>query len=135
MKKTVPLCLVIIFFCYSCSTYNTTNKSFRTINKVIEINEFNQSYLLKTLSKNNDTILIISNAINNDYGDDISKQKKIVLNHSYEFRLMKPTRISVNSMEQLGYFIKIKSDTIWKSKTIKNLPYFGLNTKGLYIKE
>ena len=105
---------------------------------ILEIEEYQYAFRFKALNKENDTILIIS--LKESYYDKYG-YKKLILNNlqeiklteKYDFHLTqkKPT---VSTMEQLGAFIIIEKDTLWKSFTYKDIPpsFMSHNTVGKY---
>lgn len=109
--------------------------------RIIEIKEYQYAFRFKAL-KENDTILIISLKENyyTEYGYKkpiLNDLEEIKINEKYDFYLTqkKPT---VSTMEQLGAFIIIENDTLWKSKTYKEVPlsFISHNTIGkFYSKE
>lgn len=135
---------LVFLFCYGCAS---TNKSKENGVEVIECNifeitEFDYAYRLTATDSMGNTILVVS--LKDNFYDkyeikkpDIDKgAKTITVNENYVF---KSTRIKprVSTMEQLGAFIVIETDTLWKASTYKDIPlsYRVYNTVGLLYGE
>ncbi|MCF6298149.1 MAG: hypothetical protein L3J08_09250, partial [Flavobacteriaceae bacterium] len=110
--------------------------------KVTNIEEYEYAYRLKVLKdQSKDTIIIVSfkekfYSKHNLKKPDSSGHKKIEINNNYNFKLLliKP---QVSNMEQLGAFIIVEKDTLWKERSYKTMPksYTAQNTIGLIIYE
>jgi hypothetical protein len=101
---------------------------------VFRIDEKIDCYIISTLSNYNDTIRIVSQKTNL-----LRKRgyEKLCLNKKYFFDIKK---IDVNKMSPIppGHFaIKTKKTILWINNDkyrIEDIPYFGNNLKGLYVK-
>lgn len=99
--------------------------------RVIEIKEFSHSYRLVGIDSLDNKVLLISSKKNHQKiaGKIVDT---ISINKSYYFQLtrIKPT---VSTMEELGAFIVIESDTLWRASSYKEIPptYSIHNSVGL----
>ena len=134
-------CLIVSLLClliFSCSSINNFEKK---VLKVIAIEEFKSYYRFKALDKNlKDTVNLISLKYQQLRKDrKVSKFKatsQIVSQKNYTFKTQK-IRIRTSTMEQLGKWIIIEKDTLWKGNSKEVEPkYFNLvNALGLGISE
>ena len=121
----------------SCSSTNKI-KMERTISNyhVVEMKEYHYAFMFKVLDKENDTILIIS--LKENYYDKYGYKKptfnhfqEIKMNETYDFYLTRRNP-NVSTMEQLGAFIIVENDTLWRSPTYRDIPptFMSHNTIG-----
>ncbi len=102
--------------------------------KITRINENKNFFTFVGLNKiTKDSIFIFSKK-KTDTDKNFDNSKQIYLDSQYVFKLNK-IKIRVGHMEQLGAFMKIDNDTIWKGINAKQAPiyYYSLNTIGLNV--
>lgn len=136
MKK---LSYLIILVFIGCSSAKIMTIDYTVLNcHVIDIKEYQYCFIFRAFSKGCDTILIIS--LKEDYHNKYLYKKPVLncsqeikLNQKYDFYLVQK-RVHVDVMEQLGAFMIIGNDTLWKSSTFKDIPLFmsSFNTLGKY---
>ena len=128
------LFIIITIILFSCSSTNKPQINYKYLNCIIvEIKEYQNTFRFKALN-NNDTILIVS--LKDNYYNKkihIDSLEEIRLDKNYNFYLTQIKPIVLN-MEELGAFVKIEGDTLWKSSTYKNIPltYLSHNTIGKF---
>jgi len=130
--------LILGFILFSCSSTNKfETKSFT----VIKVEEFDQFYRFKSVDENlNDTVNLISlkNQQLRKAGEvsSFNATSKIIAENQYNFKLQK-IKTRVSTMEQLGQWVIIGKDTLWKgnSKQIAPKYFYSLNTLGIEISE
>jgi hypothetical protein len=136
MKKLTFFTFVLV----SCLSINNPKKGLSIENcYILGIKEYQYAFRLIAL-KENDTILIVS--LKDEYYTKHGYQKsrlnnleEIKVNKKYDFYLVKRKPV-VSTMEQMGAFIIVENDTLWKSKTYKEIPasFTSYNTIGNLIK-
>ena len=137
MKTLNYLVLLIFIGCIKINNKEPENITHQNIS-IIEIKEFDYSYRLKGINKLRDTILIISfkDKFYNKYriNKPTGSKEKIQCKKEYYFKLVQ-IKLQASTMEQLGAFIIIEKDTLWKANSYKNIPpsYKSLNTNGSFI--
>ena len=137
MKTLNYLVLLIFIGCIKINNKEPENITHQNIS-IIEIKEFDYSYRLKGINKLRDTILIISfkDKFYNKYriNKPTGSEEKIQCKKEYYFKLVQ-IKLQASTMEQLGAFIIIEKDTLWKANSYKNIPpsYKSLNTNGSFI--
>lgn len=143
MKNLNSLYIVILCLFLGCGSTSSLKKE--TINsnlKVVDIEEYQYAYRFRVLEdKSKDTILIVSfkdnfynkNNLKKPKGED---SKQIVTDNNYNFKLLL-IKSQVSTMQQLGAFIIVEKDTLWKERSYKTMPksYTAQNTIGLSIYE
>jgi hypothetical protein len=132
MKYLFPI--IFCFFLISCSTNNKVEKSQLQNLKIVKIEEFKTFYKFNSIDYKNDTLNVIS-------FKNVTKQKsnfyetlKIAEQNTYGFKL-ENIKTRVSTMQQLGQFIIIEKDTLWKGSSDKVAPKYSVskNTVGLQI--
>ncbi len=129
----------LIFFTFilaSCSSITKKNTDYSILKcNIIEIDEYQYAFRFMAL-KEKDTILIVSPKENyyDKYGykkPNLKHLKEIKVNKKYVFHLVEK-KSTVSTMEQMGAFIVIENDTLWKSKNYKEVPisFISYNTIG-----
>lgn len=137
---------LITFICFilcSCSINNyikfINNNLVHIQCEIVEIKEFNNSFVFTALNELSDTIFIAS-AKNNYENVLLNQSDSIHLNQTYNFKTIK-LKIHI-SMEYLGGYYITVNDTIFRfpeynmqNYATTNLPevYLAHNTVGLYI--
>jgi len=122
MKNT--LYLILSLFIIGCTLNKTTRYEPEKINcSIIEINNFEYVFRLKGInSETNDTIYILS--FKENMYDKYKYKKPQELNNSvqirsgnnYKFSLIKK-KIQVSNMQELGQYIIVEKDTLWKGSS------------------
>lgn len=125
--KYLVMVMLFITFDYDCKLITC---------KIIKSREYKTFYSFKAI-KEKDTIYIIS--YKDYYGGHKTQNnniREIKINEEYNFYLT-PEIIRTSKMEQLGAFIIIDEDTLWKASNYKEIPkfYIANNTIGHYIFE
>lgn len=129
-----------LFLFIGCAIKNNPKEnSFTQSCNIVEIKEFDYSFRFKAIKKSGDTILIISlkdkfytkYKIITPIGNEL---QKIERNKEYNFKSVQ-IKPRVSTMEQLGAFIIIEKDTLWKAQSYKDIPpsYKSVNTIGSFI--
>lgn len=109
--------------------------------KVLSVKEYSYVYEIKGLDLNsNDTIFILSYKEN--YFDkhhsstpiNLEKANKIELNKDYTFKSVR-IKPQVSHMQQLGAYIIVENDTLYKSRDSFTIPpyYASFNSLGMLI--
>lgn len=139
MKKIRYLIFMIFISCNSNIAIKKNDNFLKC--EIIEIKEYTCSFRFKALNNKKDTILIVS--LKKDYFSKFQNKKynsnqleEIRLNNKYNFHLIQ-IKPSVSTMEQLGSFIVVENDTLFKAHVYKNIPpsYMGYNVvEKYYIK-
>lgn len=136
MKKLLLFSLLWIILA-NCNTAQKNTGFSVFYCQVIDIKEYEHVVIFAGRTNGNDTLIIESLKI--DYTKKGFQKKllygfeKIELNNQYAFYL-RPQKVRVSTMEQLGAFIIVESDTLYESSTYKTLPLFfrSYNTIGRY---
>lgn len=135
MKKIGYL---ILFVFTGCASIIKTKMDFNVLNcHIIEIKEYGNTFRLKALNKEKDTVLIISLKevyYENSYKKPVLENlQEIQLDKEYNFYVTQKKPL-VSTMEQLGAFIVVENDTLWSSRTYKDIPlsFISHNTIGKY---
>jgi hypothetical protein len=143
MKYLSYTCSIVLFLFFGCnSTYYLKKEFASKYIKVIDIEEYKYAYLLKGIEyQSKDTIIIVSfkekfYSKHNLKKPDDSGYKKVNINNYYSFKLLQ-IKPQVSNMEQLGAFIIVEKDTLWKGQSYKTMPksHTAQNTIGLIIYE
>jgi hypothetical protein len=137
--KSIILYSTLIFAFIACSSVEKkqNNKSFITCS-IIDIQEYEYAFKFKALNQKKDTVFVLSLKENYYNKNNYTKPKmesaeEIKINNEYVFNVISK-KPSVSSMEQLGAFIIIEKDTLYKSSNYKQIPptFISLNTIGKY---
>ncbi len=115
------LYITISLFFLNCSVNKTTTSEIEKINySILEIDDFEYTYRFKGLNtQTHDTVYVLS--FKQKMYDKYKHQKPKNLNgildikskNDYIFSLIK-MKTKVSTMQQLGQFIIIEKDTLWK---------------------
>ncbi len=126
--------LILIMCISSCSILSKSQKKLATNSlkcSIVDIKEYESSYCLTALDSFGNKVIIVS-LKKNPHKITLESLDTISLHKNYDFNV---TRIKprVSTMEQLGSFIIIERDTLWKASTSDNIPpaYIAHNTIGL----
>lgn len=137
--KNIILYSTLAFAFIACSSVEKKQNgaSFITCS-IIDIQEYEYVFTFKALNQKKDTVFVLSLKENYYNKNNYTKPKmefleQIKLNNKYLFNVI-PKKPSVSSMEQLGAFIIIEKDTLYKSSNYKQIPptFISLNTIGKY---
>lgn len=144
MKTYQFMFFISLYVCIGCKTADNKNNEKANSEmelKVIKINEFEYVYQLKTVQiKSNDTLFVLSSK-NNFYDKYNLKTPKsnileqiITINNTYRFKVLR-IKPQVSTMAQLGAYIIVEGDTLWKGSNYKEAPkyYSSQNTVGLTL--
>ena len=112
---------------------------------VIDIKEYEYVYRIKaTEIKSQDTVLVMSFKSSFYIKNSLRKPNELSIAHNeiftdqqYDFKVL-PVKPQVSKMEQLGAFVVVEKDTLWKERSYLRMPklYTAQNTLGLiYINE
>lgn len=134
------LYIIISLFFLSCSVNYLAKKEVEKINyNILEIDDFEYTYRFKGLNiETHDTVFVLSfkQKIYDKYKftkpKDLNGTVDIKSKKNYIFKLIK-MKTKVSTMQQLGQFIIIENDTLWKgSSGIKPPKYYtAQNAVGL----
>jgi hypothetical protein len=109
----------IIIFLYSCYPTKgriiSTQEEKLTKVKIIELRPFNSVNLMKSVNESLDTFFLISPR-KKEYKIDTAEYVILKLSHVTRFR--------AGTMEQLGAYLIIGKDTLWKGANITSAPKF-----------
>jgi len=126
IRTLILIFLTPLLLSFGCSTVKEVKIDCSILNcRIIEIKEYQHSFRFMALN-GNDTILIGSAKENyyDKYGVEkpvLNDLQEIKENEEYVFYLTKK-RVSVGQMEQLGSFIIIAKDTLWRAPNYKEVP-------------
>ena len=121
-----------------CKSINNKTTSNEKELKVINIAEFEYVFELRTIEKETSDTLFVLSSKNNFYNKyNLNKPKsnsteQLILNNTYRFEVL-PIKPQVSTMQQLGAYIIVENDTLWKGANYKEAPkfYSSQNTVGL----
>jgi len=143
MKKTSYIIYMVIGILLGCSSSKDLVEQSKNIRlNVIDIKEYEYVYRIKaTESKSQDTVLVMSlkssfytkNNLKNPNKLSVI-ESEILKGQQYNFKVL-PVKPQVSKMEQLGAFVIVEKDTLWKEKSYKDMPklYTAQNTLGLNL--
>ena len=134
-----------MIFLFSCSTQQVSKElSLNSVNKILSIEEYDYAYYIKAFNQDTKKQLNIISykqvyfdkyKIQKPINNSQDGLKTISKNNSYNFNLTE-MRFNVSNMEQLGAYVIIENDTIWKGKpTVENRFYESKNSLGLIIRQ
>jgi len=139
MNKYICI-LLLVFVVSTCSiskkgNLNNICKDNKHIYQlqILSIDTCNDVYSLKCLNINNfDTLFIISLKENIYSISDTSMLSTVLFGGIYTFELKK-MKIRISKMQQLGQFIIVKNDTLWKGASGATPPVYYIveNSLGL----
>ena len=126
--------LIFIFVFIGCATSNNVKSKRQTL-KVINIEEYNSVYCMEVKNNINETILVLSfkkTLPKNSYLSSVVDKIKVGENYNLELVSFRP---QVSTMQELGAFIIVKSDTLRKAASYKEIPktFVAQNTYGLNL--
>lgn len=136
--KNLILYLGLLLFFVGCSSLRNKGDNIFLQCLVIDIQEYEYAFKFKALNPKNDTILILSLKENYYNKNNYKKSKlgtseEIKPNQKYIFSVV-PKKPTVSNMQQLGAFLIIEKDTIYKASNYKEIPltFVATNSIGKY---